>query len=156
MALILWAIRRNGSALIRTTDHDRFGSWPVFRCAEPRGRFRGSTCRRVDRGPRPARAKTCHCNFNAVDTITDFAISDVDVLELSDLISGYTSGVDDISEWVQIADDCTDSTLSVDTDGTASRTNDITVASLLGTTGLTDDAMLGSNGNLIATRGRAT
>ena len=45
--------------LIARRFDDGFGSWPIDVSARKRGGFRGSTCRHVDRGPRPARAM-CH------------------------------------------------------------------------------------------------
>lgn len=88
--------------------------------------------------------------FNNVDVIDDFDVStDDDVIDISDVLDGYyTAGVDDITDFVQITDDGTDSTLYIDQDGGAD--NFVAVASILGTTGLTDEAALVTSGNLIA------
>ncbi|MCU7840773.1 MAG: type I secretion C-terminal target domain-containing protein [Candidatus Thiodiazotropha sp. (ex Troendleina suluensis)] len=83
-----------------------------------------------------------------VDVIKDFSTSDSDVLDISDILSGYDLGVDDITEWVQITDDGTDSTLKVDVDGGAN--NFVTIATLEGIIGITDEASLETNGYLMA------
>jgi len=51
-----------------------------------------------------------------------------DKLDIRDLLSGYDYGADDISEWVQITDNGTDSTLSIDADGGAN--NFVAVAAI--------------------------
>lgn len=89
--------------------------------------------------------------FNDVDIIKDFSTSDSDVIDIADVLDGYyTSGVDDITEFVQITDNGTDSTLAIDQDGTANGTNFVAVATIVGVTGLTDEAALLSSGNLLA------
>ena len=84
--------------------------------------------------------------FNDVDQIMDFAVAD-DALDIADLLSGFTPGVDDITEWVQITDNGTDSTLYVDANGGAD--NFVAVAAILGVTGLTDEAALVTAGTLV-------
>ncbi len=86
--------------------------------------------------------------FDAVDTITDFKTGQNDVLDVSDLISGYDPVTDAISDFIQITDNGTDSVVSVDADGGGD--NFVQVATLLGATGLTDEDSLETSGNLIA------
>lgn len=89
--------------------------------------------------------------FNNVDTVNDFSTGASDVIDIADVLDGYfTSGVDDITEFVQITDNGTDSALAIDQDGTANGTNFVAVASILGVTGLTDEAALETSGTLLA------
>jgi hypothetical protein len=68
--------------------------------------------------------------------------------DIADILDGhYSYGVDDITDFVQITDDDTDSTLYIDQNGGAD--NFVAVASILGVTGLTDEAALESAGSLI-------
>ena len=53
-----------------------------------------------------------------------------------------------ITDFVQITDNGTDSTLSIDQNGGAD--NFVAVATILGVTGLTDEASLESSGMLVA------
>lgn len=87
--------------------------------------------------------------FNDVDVIKDFDTTESDVLDLSDLLSLYDPLTDAITDFVQITDDSTDSTVKVDMDGGAD--NFVTVATLEGATGLTDEAALESAGRLLTT-----
>lgn len=86
--------------------------------------------------------------FSSVDTITDFDVSENDVIDIADLLSGYDELTDAITDFVQITDNGTDSALLVDADGGAD--NFVQVATLLGVTGLTDEDALETSGNLIA------
>ncbi len=85
--------------------------------------------------------------YNDVDNIRDFNQSE-DVIDISDLLSAYDPMSDAITDFVQITDNGTDSTLAVDADGGAD--NFVAVASILNATGLTDEAALVSNGTLLA------
>ncbi len=87
--------------------------------------------------------------FNDLDTIEDFSLPDNDAIDISDLLTAYTSGVDPITNFVQITDDGTDSLLRVDTTGSGTFGAAQDVASILGVTGLTDEALLETNGHLI-------
>ncbi|MCP5347359.1 MAG: type I secretion C-terminal target domain-containing protein [Gammaproteobacteria bacterium] len=87
--------------------------------------------------------------FNDVDVIKDFDIStDNDAINIADLLTAYDPLSDAITDFVQITDDGTDSTLKVDVDGGAD--NFVTIATIEGITGLTDEAALETSGNLIA------
>ncbi|PCK00089.1 MAG: hypothetical protein COA45_04205 [Zetaproteobacteria bacterium] len=84
---------------------------------------------------------------DGVDTITDFNVSDGDMLDISDILLGYDPLTDTISDFIQITDNGTDSTLSIDANGGAD--NFVQIAVLLGVTGLTDEDALETSGNLI-------
>ncbi|PCI57211.1 MAG: hypothetical protein COB36_02810 [Alphaproteobacteria bacterium] len=85
--------------------------------------------------------------FSNIDTITDFDVSESDVIDIAYLLSGYDPLTDAISDFVQITNNGTDSVLSVDADGGAD--SFVQVATLLGVTGLTDEDALEASGNLI-------
>lgn len=59
------------------------------------------------------------------DTITDFSRAD-DALDVSNLLIGYDAG-DDISDWITSAADGSGTTLTIDEDGTGSRTQLVTI-----------------------------
>lgn len=86
--------------------------------------------------------------FDAVDTIRDFSVAEGDMLDISDILSGfYDEGSDVLTDFVQITDDGTHTTVSVDQNGGGD--NFVAVASLRNVTGLTDEDQLVSDGNLI-------
>ena len=85
--------------------------------------------------------------FEAVDTIGDFDMSEGDVLDVSDLLSGYDSLSDAISDFVQITDNGSDSVVSVDIDGGGD--NFVQVATIYGIMGITNEADLETSGVLI-------
>jgi len=86
-------------------------------------------------------------SFDAVDTITDFS-STWDTIDISDLLTGYDPLTEAITDFVQITDDGTDSTLFVDADGGAD--NFVAIALIDNRTGLTDEDALETSGALIA------
>lgn len=86
-------------------------------------------------------------SLDAVDTIKDFNTV-YDAIDISDLLSAYDPLVDAITDFVQITDNGTDSTLSVDLDGGAD--NFTAIALIAGKTGLTDEEALETSGTLIA------
>jgi len=89
--------------------------------------------------------------FSAVDTITDFNIStQEDILDFRDLLEEYDPLTETLADFVQIADSGSDSTVSVDRDGTGSTYSMVQIATLQGITGLTDEAALVTSGNLLA------
>ena len=83
--------------------------------------------------------------FNDIDVIQDFANNDA--LDVADLLFGYDPLVDAITDYVQVTDNGTDSFLSVDSNGGADAF--VQIATLQNVTGLTDEADLESNGQLI-------
>ena len=82
-----------------------------------------------------------------VDSILDFTLSDGDKLDISDILSGYDPLTDAITDFVQITDNGTDSTIAVDVDGGADQF--IALAHILGVTGLGDEEGLETAGTLI-------
>lgn len=85
--------------------------------------------------------------FTGIDEVRDFSLGEGDVLDISDLLSGYDALTDAISDFVQITDNGTGSILSVDVNGGAD--NFVQIATLTGITGLTDEDALELSGNLI-------
>lgn len=88
------------------------------------------------------------CVGQGVDTITDFSVAQNDVLDISAILSGYTSG--HITEFLQIISSGSSSKVYVDADGTANGTQWVQIATLTGVTGLTDEAALLASGNIVA------
>lgn len=85
--------------------------------------------------------------FTGIDEVRDFSLGEGDVLDISNLLSGYDALTDAISDFVQITDNGTGSILSVDVNGGAD--NFVQIATLTGITGLTDEDALELSGNLI-------
>ncbi len=85
--------------------------------------------------------------FNNVDQIRDFDLSENDMIDIADLLVGYDALTDAITDFVQITDNGTDSTLAVDADGGAD--NFVSVATIYGAVGLTDEDALEAGGNLV-------
>ncbi|SEB79285.1 type I secretion C-terminal target domain (VC_A0849 subclass) [Maribacter dokdonensis] len=85
--------------------------------------------------------------FNDVDVVSDFNVAEGDALDLSELLSGYDATQDAIADFIQITDNGTDTTVSVDADGGADAF--LQIATLTGVTGLTDENLLETSGNLI-------
>jgi hypothetical protein len=84
----------------------------------------------------------------AVDTITDFAPAQNDVLDLSNLLTAFNPGGGDvISDFVNLSESAGNTTVQIDQTGSGSFTTN--VATLSGVTGL-DLALLYANGNLAA------
>ncbi len=87
--------------------------------------------------------------FNDLERVRDFSTTDNDAIDISDLLSSYDPLVDDITTFVQITDNGTNSTLYVDVNGTSTFDGTTDVATLYGITGITDEALLETNGHLI-------
>lgn len=86
-------------------------------------------------------------SFDMIDTITDFNTT-YDAIDISDLLSAYDPITELITDYVQITDNGTDSTIAIDVDGGAD--NFVALALILGKTGLTDETALEASGKLIA------
>lgn len=69
-----------------------------------------------------------------------------DILDITDIISGYDSLTDSITEFVQLTDNGSDTIISVDSDGGAD--NFVQIATLTDINGL-DEITLETNGNII-------
>lgn len=89
--------------------------------------------------------------FNDIDTVNNFDTTDSDALDLSDILSnaGYNPMTDAITDFVEITDAGADSVVRVDVTGSASFGAGTQIATLIGMTGLTDEAALETAGNLI-------
>ncbi|MCB9990713.1 MAG: DUF2341 domain-containing protein [Rhodospirillales bacterium] len=86
--------------------------------------------------------------FNDVDEINNFNLSEYDALDISDLLVGFTPGVSDITEWVQITDSGSDAIVSVDANGLVSGSTYLDIAQINGLNGL-DPTTMETNGQLI-------
>ena len=86
-----------------------------------------------------------------VDTIRDFTVADGDVLDLADILSYYTAGVDALSDFVMLVQQGTQTLVKVDVTGSGIAANYSTVAYLTGVTGLPDVDTMVLNGNLVVT-----
>lgn len=86
--------------------------------------------------------------FNNVDNIWGFATYQNDKLDISDLLIGYTPGTSDINDFVSLTVAGSNTTVSVDRDGTGSSYTDQAITTLNYVTGLDVDTLL-NNGNLI-------
>jgi len=84
--------------------------------------------------------------FEGVDTIKDFNQFN-EIIDISDVLSGYDNTVDTFTDFVQMIDNGANSVLSIDVDGGAD--NYVQIAVIEGVTGLTDEVQLVSNGTLI-------
>lgn len=87
--------------------------------------------------------------FGAADTILDFNTAQNDALNIHDLLSNYDPLNQSITDYVQITDNGTDSTISIDRDGTGTGYGFTTIATLTGVTGLPDVVTLVGNGTII-------
>ena len=85
--------------------------------------------------------------YNDLDIIADFVIGDGDKLDLSDLLSQYTSGTDDITDFVEITQSGNDTYVAVDADGGADNFQQI--IRINGLQAMTDEAALETSGTLI-------
>ncbi|HWR53978.1 MAG TPA: M10 family metallopeptidase C-terminal domain-containing protein [Bryobacteraceae bacterium] len=88
--------------------------------------------------------------YGAVDKVTDFSTAQGDVLDLRDLLAGiYDPLTMNLTDFVDMTDNGTDSFLKVDRDGAGTGFGFTQIATLTGVTGLTDEAALVTNGNLL-------
>ncbi|HUQ94156.1 MAG TPA: type I secretion C-terminal target domain-containing protein, partial [Bryobacteraceae bacterium] len=84
--------------------------------------------------------------WNNVDTIADFNTGQTDAIDIRDLLDGYSGPVTD---WARFSDSGGNTTVEVDRDGTGATYGWTQIATLTGVTGLTDEATLVTNGNLL-------
>jgi Ca2+-binding RTX toxin-like protein len=84
-----------------------------------------------------------------MNNIQDFSTAQGDKLDISALIEAFDPLTHAITDWVQITESGGNSALFVDVDGAGSTYGFNQVASLIGATGLTDEAALLSAGTLI-------
>jgi Ca2+-binding RTX toxin-like protein len=86
---------------------------------------------------------------NSGDVVTDFNTGQGDALDIADLLIGYDPFLHALSDFVQINDSVGNSVVMIDADGLANGVNFVQVGTLQGVTGLTDEDLLVTNGNLI-------
>lgn len=82
-----------------------------------------------------------------LDELLDFSTAEGDRLDLSDLLPAGVSA--NLTDYVQITDDGTDSTVAIDSDGTANGVAFTAIATLKNVTGLTDEDQLYTDGTLL-------
>lgn len=87
--------------------------------------------------------------YSNIDTVSDFDTSQGDALNLVDLLGDYDPLTDAITDFVELATSGSNTTVSIDRDGTGTTYGFTQIATLTGVTGLTDEAALVTNGNLI-------
>lgn len=89
--------------------------------------------------------------YSGIDTITDFDIGSNDALDLRDVLFVYDPSdvTNFLTDFVRISDSTTNSTVEIDRDGLGTAFGWTQVAVLQGVTGLTDEALLVTNGNLL-------
>lgn len=87
--------------------------------------------------------------FNDIDLINNFNFTENDSIDISDLLTGYVSGVSDINDFVQISTSGSDTIISVDADGLTGGSNYLDIARIVDVTGFNVDTML-ANENIIA------
>ena len=86
-------------------------------------------------------------NSGSVDRVRDFNLGQGDALDVRDILSGFYTGAQDITEYVQITDNGITSTVSVDQNGGGD--SFVAVALIYNTTGITDVAQLETDGDLL-------
>lgn len=86
-------------------------------------------------------------NLSSVDTIQDFDLSENDTIDISSILQNYDPLTDAITNFVQITDDGTNSTLFLDIDGGADSFTAIAI--IANTTGLNNEEILVNDGHLI-------
>jgi Ca2+-binding RTX toxin-like protein len=87
--------------------------------------------------------------FNDVERIRDFSAAESDALDIQDLLSGYTFGVDDLTQFVQLIDTGGNAEVYVDTAGTGTFGAGTQVATVYGVTSGEDEVALEAAGYLI-------
>ena len=87
--------------------------------------------------------------YNNVDVIKDYKTSENDKIDLSDLLSSYNSISDAIEDFVRMTDNSGNTALEIDRDGVGSTYSWQQIATIENVTGLTNEASMVTNGNLI-------
>lgn len=85
-----------------------------------------------------------------VDTITDFNAGAGDTIDISDVLTGYTDGVDDIHDFVFFVVNGGDMEVHVDIDGTDTDYATTALAIITGGSGLDMDTLIASNDLIVA------
>lgn len=87
--------------------------------------------------------------FNNIDVVYDFSTAENDALDISDILSGLGVTSGNITDYVRITNSAGDSDVRVDVTGSGTFGAATKIATLFGVTGLTDEAALVTNGDLI-------
>lgn len=87
--------------------------------------------------------------YSNIDTISDFNTSQGDKLNLGNLLNLYDPLTEAITDFVELTTSGSNTLVKVDRDGTDSAYGWTQISTLTGVTGLTDEAALVANGNLI-------
>lgn len=86
--------------------------------------------------------------FNDVDEINGFNVGEQDAIDISDILTGFTLGVSDINDFVQVSVSGGDTTISVDANGTTGGASFSDIAQINNFSGASVD-MLFANHSLI-------
>lgn len=85
-----------------------------------------------------------------IDTVKDFKKTEVDKLDIKDLLTGYDPATKAITDFIQITTSGTSSIVKIDANGLTGGTAWTQIATLENITGLTDEAALKAAGTIIA------
>ena len=89
--------------------------------------------------------------LNDIDVVKEFSTADSDVTDLVDILgSAYDPLTDEITDFVEMIDNGSDTFLKVDRDGTGCTYSMTQIITLEGVIGLTGQTALESSGNLLA------
>ncbi|QQG37348.1 MAG: type I secretion C-terminal target domain-containing protein [Micavibrio aeruginosavorus] len=88
-------------------------------------------------------------NVSSVDTITDYRTTQFDILDISNILAGFTPGVDDIDNFVSFSVLGGNTTVRIDADGLTGGTSWTNVATLSAVTGLNVQTLY-DNGLIVA------
>lgn len=89
--------------------------------------------------------------YSNIDAVSDFNTAQGDALNIANLLSEYDYLTEAITDFVLMQTSGSNTTVSVDRDGIGTTYGFTQIATLTGVTGLTDEAVLVANGNLIVT-----
>ncbi|HPF78721.1 MAG TPA: type I secretion C-terminal target domain-containing protein [Alphaproteobacteria bacterium] len=79
--------------------------------------------------------------FNDVDEINGFDVGEFDSIDISDLLTGYTAGVSDINDFVQLTESGGNTTIAVDANGTVGGSSYLDIVTINGAVGMDADIM---------------
>ena len=88
-------------------------------------------------------------NFDGVDTITNFDASEGDTIDISDLLSGYNHGTDDIDDFVAFVVSGGDVRIEIDVDGTGTDAAFAAVVIVTGGAALDMDTLIAASDLII-------
>ncbi len=88
-------------------------------------------------------------NFDGVDTITNFDTGEGDEIDISDILSGYNHGTDDIDDFVAFVVSGGDVRIEIDVDGTGTDSAFAAVAIVTGGAALDMDTLIAASDLII-------